>query len=100
MKTDIAVFKCEACGTFNEIKPSEKSILKHKLPDGLENFLVNFTVELLKQQPSDLDKMNEFGYNYFSKKIINKTNETQSSKLSFKNNNNVICFFFFSIVLS
>ena len=86
MKTEVTVFKCDACGTFNEIKSTEKNIinhLKHKLPDGLENFLVTFTVELLKQQPTDLKQMNEFAYNYFSEKIINKNSETLSSKLSF-----------------
>ena len=81
-------FDCKHCGQNNRInfinqntssvattttasKTSKNTIKNKKLPDGLEQFLLEFTIDILKKKPNDLK---EFGYEYF----LNKRNETAS----------------------
>lgn len=50
---------------------------KLNVPESLEKFLIEFTVEILINNPQDL---NEFGYMYF-KKIYNKTMEANFNRI-------------------
>lgn len=78
MNKAIKVFKCESCGSFNEINSSNNVSIR-QVPDGLEGFLINFTVSLLKRNPSSLAEMNNYALDYF-----------QNSNLMFSNDSNQI----------
>ena len=82
--------ECAKCGFTNKLSdfkqtmytnslPDPFSKINHnKLPNGLEKFLLDFTVEILKKRP---DNLNEFAYEYFA--TIKET-DLMSADLNFK----------------
>ena len=81
----IKVFKCRSCGTYNEIK-NELVAHSRRLPEGLESFLIELTVDLLKKDPANLNEMNNYALDYFNHKLVaNKplTNQVIPSNLIF-----------------
>ena len=72
-KSEAKVFKCDACGSFNEIKLTSDgfstSAKRKILPEGLESLLVEFTVNLLKKNPADLNEMYRDALEYFTARI-------------------------------
>lgn len=90
-KKNFVNFECKNCGSDNKVELKQDrnnnsiSNLNHspeinfknkKIPDGLEDFLLKFTVEILKQMPLDLS---EFGYEYFVKRSENTTIDDSQS---------------------
>ena len=75
-----------------------------KLPDGLEQFLLEFTIDILKRKPHDLK---QFGYEYF----LNKRNEAMETKtassrmlnrinLSYNSSKGILEFIFYKSMLA
>ena len=74
------VVKCRSCGCPNEIAESlltrtNAHFPTRKVPDGLENFLVEFTVNVLKSHPTDY---NRFALGYFSNKVGTESGVAQA----------------------
>jgi hypothetical protein len=82
-KTETRVFKCKCCGSYNEIKYRSDETQIRQLPEGLESFLMDLTVSLLKQNPSDLSQMTHLAYKYFSCKAKNLTESYDSENMAF-----------------
>ena len=84
-KSETRVFKCKACGSFNEIKYRSDEIATQlrQLPEGLESFLIDFTVNLLKQNPSDSTQMTQLAYEYFSRRTLSFPDSYITSKQAF-----------------
>ena len=91
-------FECEKCGFKNKIENLNQHLVddnknnnknKHseqfanakshkKIPIGLEKFLLDFTIEILKKRPENL---NEFAFDYF---LNIKETQLMSADLDFK----------------
>lgn len=70
MNSKTKVFKCNSCGSYNEVKQrNEQDVQTRHLPEGLESFLIDFTVDLLKKNPSNLNEMNHHAHDYFNHKV-------------------------------
>lgn len=83
-------YTCRKCGFCNQSAAAEKnnastSSVSHakrpatssnrkqppNAPKGLDEFLLNFTVSIIEQQPNDLE---QFAYDYFNNIRLKKTN--------------------------
>lgn len=77
-------YRCLKCGYYNSTESSTKKSLTKKsippnVPKGLDDFLLNFTINIIEKQPVDLD---QFAYEYFNDIRTRRTNGSNGAAAS------------------